>query len=233
MGFVMRKLSFGHERLGDRLRSLRRGQAVSLEMLETETHIQERYFSALERGMYEVLPEPLYTRNIIRAYARALHADEAYFLERYEEERGSCDCVSHLCTPVQRLRAVKLFVLNRFVKLGVLAIVAFGVFGYLGWQIQAIIAPPEVVLLSPVNDSMTSKAIVPVEGIVDEETTVYVNGVQVPVSEDQTFETSIDLQKGMNVILVEAERRYSRRAVLERTVVFYPESVPQVTFISP
>ncbi|MFA6522061.1 MAG: helix-turn-helix domain-containing protein [Patescibacteria group bacterium] len=228
----MRKLQCREERLGDKLRALRRGKAVTLEMLETMTHVQKRYLYALEHGAYEALPEPLYTRNFIRSYAQALHADEAYFLELFDEENGVCDCVSHLRTPLQRLHLIKLYVWNRFVKFGMLAFVALGLVSYLGWQVQSIIAPPDIILLSPLNDSMTSSAVVTVEGYVEKETTVYVNGAQVPVASDQTFQTDIDLSKGLNVISIEAERRYSKKASISRNVVFYPENIPQVSFIS-
>jgi hypothetical protein len=113
-----------------------------------------------------------------------------------------------------------------------LAFVALGLVSYLGWQVQSIIAPPDIILLSPLNDSMTSSAVVTVEGYVEKETTVYVNGAQVPVASDQTFQTDIDLSKGLNVISIEAERRYSKKASISRNVVFYPENIPQVSFIS-
>ncbi|MFH1711981.1 MAG: helix-turn-helix domain-containing protein [Patescibacteria group bacterium] len=223
MVFVMRKLDGAPKTLGEKLRALRRGQAVSLEMMEKSTHIQRRYIEALERGRYEELPEPLYSRNFIRAYARALHADENYFLELYEEECGLCDLVAPMRTPRQKVRKSRFLVWNRFLKFGMLGLVALAVVGYLGWQIQAIVSPPEVVLLSPVDASMTKKAMVEVEGVVEGEATVYVNGEQIVVNQDQSFETLVDLEKGLNVIMIEAERRYSRRAVIERRVVFDPD----------
>ena len=94
MVFVMRKLDRVPQTLGEKLRALRRGQAVSLIMLEETTHIQRRYLEALERGRYDELPEPLYTRNFIKAYARVLGADETYFLELYEQESGRMDLLA-------------------------------------------------------------------------------------------------------------------------------------------
>lgn len=232
MVFVMRKLDRVPQTLGDKLRALRRGQAVSMEMMERATHVQRRYLEALERGEYEELPEPLYTRNFIRAYARVLQADEEYFLELYSEECGRCDLVEPMRTPRQKVRKSRFFVWNRFMKVGVFSFVALTVVGYLGWQIHAIMSPPEVVLLSPSDASITSDAMVEVEGMVEGEATVYVNGQQVVVNQDQTFEAFVDLDRGLNVITIEAERRYSRRAVVERRVVFDPqEASGQVSFI--
>lgn len=225
MVFVMRKLDKTPGTLGEKLRALRRGQAVSLEMIEARTHIQRRYLMALEQGRYDDLPAPMYTRNFIRAYARELKADENYFIELYEEECGRCDLVDPMRLPRQRVRKMRFFVWNRLVKFSGLAFVMLLIFGYLGWQIQSIVAPPRVVIFSPVDATTTEQAIVMVEGIVEDEATVYVNGEQVVVNEDRTFRTQIDLEKGLNVILVEAERRYSKRAQIERRILFDPNAL--------
>jgi len=78
-------------------------------------------------------------------------------------------------------------------------------------------------LFSPVDESVTTNAILVVEGLVEDESTVYVNDKQLVVNDDRTFKTEIDLEKGLNLITVEAERRYSRRAYVERTVLFDPD----------
>ena len=223
MVFVMRKLDRDPQRLGEKLRALRRGQAVSMEMMEKATLVQRKYLIALEKGNYPALPEPLYTRNFIRSYARVLKADEDYFLELYAEECGLCDLVEPMRTPRQRMRGMKLLVWNRFVKLGLISLVAFSVFGYLGWQIKSITAAPELFIFAPVDASMTTEAFTTVEGMVDGEATVYVNGENIVVDEDHSFSVIVDLEKGLNVITVEAERRYSRRAELSKRVVFEPE----------
>lgn len=221
----MRKLDRGAQRLGEKLRALRRGQAVSLDMMEKITCVQRVYLEALESGRYEELPAPLYTRNFIRAYARALNADEHYFLELYNEECGACDLVDPMRLPRQKVRMMRFFLLNKVVKYSLLAVVVFAVFGYLGWQINSIIQPPEIVLFSPADEVMTSSAIVTVEGIVEDDSTVYVNGSQVILNTNNTFSTQIDLEKGLNIINVEAERRYSKRAKVERSILFYPEEL--------
>lgn len=223
MVFVMRKLERVPQGLGEKLRALRRGQAVSLEMIERKTRIQRRYLEALEQGRYDELPAPLYTRNFIRAYARELNADEQYFIELYEEECGRCDLVGPMRMPRQKVRKMRFFVWNRVVKFGLLSVVALAIFGYLGHQVQSIISPPEVILFSPVDESMTSSAMLIVEGVVEGESTVYVNGEQVVVNDDRIFATQVDLDKGLNIITVEAERRYSRRALVERRVLFDPD----------
>jgi cytoskeletal protein RodZ len=230
MVFVMRKLDRVPQTLGEKLRALRRGQAVTLDLMEQETHIQRRYLEALEWGQYQNLPEPLYTRNFIRAYARVLNADANYFIELYEEEVGRCDLVDHLRLPRQRVRGGKFFVWSKVWKFGALGLVALSFFGYLGWQITAITAPPRVVLNNPEDSSITYNAIINVTGQVDDETNVYIDGEEVVVNADRTFSAPVDLEKGLNVIRVEARRRYSRTAVIDRRVVFDPQVTETVTY---
>jgi hypothetical protein len=225
MVFVMRKLDQVPETLGEKLRALRRTQAVSLPMLEDKTRIQKRYLEALERGRYDELPEPLYTRNFLRAYARALGADENYFLELYEEEVGQMDLLGPHRLPRMRVRKGRFFVFSRVTAAAAVALPALMIVGYLLWQTSSLLRPPEVVILEPADGSAVSSALLPIEGYVtDTDVTVVVNGETVVVDEALHFSTQVDLIRGLNVVTVEAKRRYSRPAVLYRRVVFDPGS---------
>ncbi|MBU1126021.1 MAG: helix-turn-helix domain-containing protein [Patescibacteria group bacterium] len=226
MVFVVRKLDRVPQTLGEKLRALRRGQAVSLDMMERKTHIQRRYLEALERGNYDVLPEPLYTRNFISAYARVLHADEHYFIELYLEECGKCDLVEPMRTPRQRVSKARFFVWTRLLTSFAFILVALSIISYLGWQIKAIIEPPDIIIFTPIDSTITTQPVQQVEGAVNSEATVYINGEQVVLDADHNFSTEVDLQKGLNEIVIEAERRYSKRRQEIRRVVFDPQETP-------
>lgn len=221
MVFVMRQLETTPKTLGEKLRTLRRSQAVSLEILEKMTRVRRQYLEALEWGRYEILPDPLYTRNFIRSYARALQADETYFLELYEEESGRTDLLDPHRLPRERVKRGSFFVSTRFMSALALLFVAFGMIGYLGFQASHLLAPPEIVVMNPTDQSAVSSALLPVQGYVEnDEVQVSINGKEVVVNEDQTFSLTLDLTRGLNVITIEAKRRYSRPAVIYRRVVF-------------
>lgn len=224
MAFVMRKLDVAPQLLGDKLRALRRGKAITLELIEKKTHIQRRYLEALERGRYDLLPEPLYTRNFIRSYARALEADEQYFIELYEDEVGVCDLVKPLQNPRQRVRAKLLFVWNRAVSMVLITFVLGGIFSYIGYQIVRLTAPPEMIVFSPTNESISNASVLLVEGLGEREATIRVNGEEVVVNDDQTFSSEVHLDRGINTITIESSRRYSRKVSVVRTVLFNPDS---------
>jgi cytoskeletal protein RodZ len=223
MVFVMRRLDDIPETLGDKLRALRRTRAVSLPMLEEQTRIQKKYLEALERGRYDELPEPMYTRNFLRAYARALGADEEYLLELYEEEVGQMDLLGPHRLPRMRVRKGRFFVFSRMTTAFGVALPALLIVVYLLWQTSSLIRPPEVVITNPSDGSAVQTALLLVEGYVtDDDVTVTVNGDTVVIDEALHFETKVDLTRGLNVVTVLAKRRYSREAIVYRRVVFDP-----------
>ena len=221
MVFVMRKLDEGPKSLGEKLRALRRGQAVSFAMMEENTHIQLKYLEALERGRYDVLPEPLYTKNFIRAYARFLGADDTYFLELYDEESGRVDLLTPHRLPRQRVQKSWLFASAKLLKTLSFASTTMVVLGYFIWQIHGVLRAPEIVINYPVDGTQSQTALLEVQGYVEnDDVSLSINGHSVVVNSDNTFTTTVDLSRGLNVITIEGARRYSQKAVEYRNVVF-------------
>lgn len=221
MAFVKRGLDDVPETLGEKLRGLRRTQAVSLPMLEAKTRIQKKYLEALEHGRYDELPEPMYTRNFLRAYARAMGADEQYFLELYQEEVGQTDLLGPHRLPRTRVRRGRFFVFSRLTKGLTMALPAVLIVGYLVWQISALLRPPELLVSTPVDGAAVTSALLMVQGEVrDDDVVVRVNDEIVVIDETLHFKAEVDLTRGLNVITVEAKRRYSHAATIYRRVVF-------------
>jgi cytoskeleton protein RodZ len=69
--------------IGERLRSARQALGLSLEEIESVTHIRRGYLEALEREAFDVLPGPAYIRGFLRAYAACLGLPPEDVLDRY------------------------------------------------------------------------------------------------------------------------------------------------------
>jgi len=220
MSFKVRQLE-DMETIGAKLHAMRRRLAISLDQAADRTHIQRKYLEALEADDYATLPEPLYTRNFIRAYAKLLGADVDYFLRRYDEECGTCDViVDPMRMPRQKVAWAKLLVAQRIFKIAIIAIIGLAIVGYLGWQVGAVMAPPEISLFEPDDGLATSEARVNVSGQAEEQVELWINGAQVILDKEGYFSTVVDLERGLNIIKIEATKRYSKTAELYRTVVF-------------
>jgi hypothetical protein len=226
MVFVMRKLDRTPHRLGDKLRALRNGQAVTMDMLVRHTRIQRKYLEALERGDYASLPEPLYVRNFIRAYTRYLKADEHYFIELFDEECGQCDLVRPSLTPRQRLKSLSMMAWHRLAGILTVASVLLIFGSFVVNQFVKLTKAPDLFLMNPAADIVTNEAFIEIKGKVDADTSVLVNGVSTPVSEGDIFLFALALDEGINTVTVRATRRYSRPAVVERKVIYKPEVQP-------
>ncbi len=220
MSFVVRPLE-ERETLGTKLNQMRRRLAVSLDMAAEATRIQRRHIEALEQDNHNELPEPLYTRNYIKTYVKFLGGDVGYFLKRYEEERGTCDVlVNPMRLPRQKVGWTKLLATHRLIKIGIVAILCLAIAAYIGIQIQSIVTPPEIIILEPLDGIAVTEAQVTVSGQINERTEVWVNGIKVLPDQSGHFSTLVDLERGLNVISIEGAKRYSKKAILYRTVVF-------------
>lgn len=73
--------------LGAYLQRQREEQGLSYADIEAQTRIRATYLRALEFGEWDALPPGVYTRGLIKMYARALGLNPATVLRMYTKER--------------------------------------------------------------------------------------------------------------------------------------------------
>ncbi len=78
----------GEVSFGEELRRQRLVREVPLESIAAATKISVRYLEALERGDFQRLPAPVFTRGFIRAYADYLGLDPEEMVNAYLSETG-------------------------------------------------------------------------------------------------------------------------------------------------
>ena len=71
--------------LGNRFRTARESQGLTLEQMSARTRIQKTHLKALEEDSFERLPERVFTKGFVRAYARSLELDEEECLRLFAE----------------------------------------------------------------------------------------------------------------------------------------------------
>lgn len=218
MAFIIRQLNHT-ERLGDKLKALRKAVNFTLSDMEHLTKISRTYLADIEAGAFEKLPDPIYTRNYLRIYLRVLQADESYYLNLFEQEHGTCDFVSQARLPRQRARAFRFLVASRFLKIAAFFLVAAGMVTYLGIQIHTIVKPPILALYEPADGYTTNDATISVTGSVEQDATVRINGSEILLNKDGSFHIEVALERGINLITVESIKRYSRPSLEYRRVI--------------
>ncbi len=218
MSFSIRQFDH-HERLCDKLKALRKEAGFTLSQMEEKSKINKTSIKHLEAGAYDKLPDSIYARNFLKIYLRVLGAHETYYLDLFEQERGTCDFVKQARLPRQRARAFHVLVASRFMKVGIFLGLALSVVFYLGSQVQAIMSPPELSIFEPADGYITQDATILVTGFAEQDAGVRINGTDVLLTKTGSFEVEVALERGLNVIKIESEKRYSRPSIEYRRVV--------------
>jgi len=222
MAFVIRKLQEGVT-LGEKLREMRQAAHLTLSELAALTKIQKRFLEAFEKGNYESLPAPLYARQYLKTSVQTLGGDVSYYLELFEKEHGTCDCIAHARLPRQRTRAKQLRLTGKAARTGIIFVVVALVCVYLGSQIFTLLQPPALSINEPLDGMTTVSPTITVSGQTQEGATIFVNDQEVVLEQEGVFHAEIILERGVNIIEFRATKRYSRPATEYRRVIFETE----------
>jgi transcriptional regulator with XRE-family HTH domain len=222
MAFVIRKLQEGIT-LGEKLREMRQAAHLTLSELAEQTKIQKHFLEAFEKGRYESLPAPLYARQYLKTLVQTLGGDTDYYLELFEKEHGTCDCLAHARLPRTRTHEKHFRLAGRSMRLSAILIITALVCLYLGSQMFSLLQPPVLTLFDPKDGFTTSSPTLTVSGQTQEGAILLVNEQKIVLEQGGIFHTEIILERGVNIIAFEARNRYSRPAVEYRRVIFEPE----------
>jgi len=75
--------------LGNKFRTARESQGLTLGQMVSRTRIQEKYLKALEEDGFDRLPPKVFAKGFVRSYARSLHLDEEECLRLFSERSAS------------------------------------------------------------------------------------------------------------------------------------------------
>lgn len=205
--------------LGERLSRIRRESGISLETTSARTGISIKNLEAIEQGRYTDLPGTVYVKNFIRQYARFLEVGEETALELFARESkvASRMIPEPPMPPVPQKQRVLLT--PQRVRWGLILLLAAGVLIYLGLEVRNFTAPPALVLIEPPEQFTTSAHSVELRGTTDPEVSVTVNGKTVLVDHQGAFNELLDLQDGLNTVVIRATKKRGTSTVVTRSVL--------------
>lgn len=218
MSFFVRNLK-QEEGLGEKIRALRKHKNITLNEVVSITKIQKKHLEAFETGKYEQLPEPLYAKNFLKKYILALGGDANYFVARFEEDVKKCDLLAPHRLPARRAKATAFFAPHRLWKLLVGLIFIGALLFYLGWQVTMLLAPPKITIFEPLDGVEVTQSLITIKGMVNREAKIFVNDNSVVPDIEGNFTTEITLERGLNIVTIEAKTRHSKKAAVYRKVV--------------
>jgi len=222
ISFTTKKVG-GHVPLGEKLKKTREASDISIEKLSTDLQIKQEYLESLEKGEYLKLPGEVFVKNFLKAYADYFQLSWKNILVQYEEEK-------QVFSNAEKKRVVeKSFVevahrkksvtISKVIKYLIIIVIVAAVVAYLGWEINNITEPPELLISEPASDIILEERTIEIIGITTPESQVTINNQQISVDELGNFSELVSLQPGLNTIEVISQKGISRKTKITREIL--------------
>lgn len=205
---------------GDKLKKLREEAGLSKQKVAQLLNIQIKYLERLEAGEIEKMPAGVYAKGFLQKYAKLLNTDANTLLADYEKE---VKIVSHLNGKVHkslpRLRFRRFTITPKFITLLVIVAVFIVVGGYLFYQLSFLVSPPKLIISEPADNLITDKKIITIKGQTEPGVKLTVNGQQIYTDTTGNFEKEINVEPGLNTIIIQAQNRFEKKSEEIRNVL--------------
>jgi len=203
------------ETLGQVFKRYRQAEGVSLVKVEKDLKISQRMLNAIENDDYETLPDELYTKNIIKTYAKYLSLDYNRLMVLYEKFNNKTEAEDHNT----RSQKVRVYLTPHRVRNIIIILVIIFLLVYLGLQINQIFSPPHLEIYQPAQDLITQETYIDIKGSTDKEARVFINEKEVFLDPEGAFFATLDLQKGINYIKISSIKKHSRENAVYREIL--------------
>jgi cytoskeletal protein RodZ len=223
-------------KLGTVLRTAREARFIDLARVERDTKIRSRYLSALERGDYRDLPEPIYTRGFLRNYGLYLGLDPEYLIDLYRLESGSAGerpAMPSPRRPVAARQGRSLVVTSGAVVAAILTLLVVAFVVYLVGEFVTFARTPDLRVTDPATDVLAWEgAEYTIRGVTEPNSTVTTDGLRQNPSTradaEGEFSVSVSLVPGANVITLVANDPLTGRdsAAVRRTITVVNPASP-------
>lgn len=210
-----KRQSISHSELGFYLKNLREKKNISLEAAARETGISLKYLKALEAEDFEKLPGLVYAKNFLKNYLIFLGGD----VEKGIGMMNPPKLPSGFRKGKSKGAAPKVLFTPRRIELGIALLIILGVAGYFFYEARFLSAPPKLEIFYPADNEQIAARTITVDGRAGGEAKVFINREAVFVNADGIFKETVDLQKGLNLITIQAVNKKGKSTILERRIL--------------
>ena len=95
--------------------------------------------------------------------------------------------------------------------------------GYLVWEINSIVAAPQVNIIQPDNNFRTIESSVLIIGQTEPEVQLTINSDRIVLDEEGNWQQNINLVSGLNNLEISAKKKHSKTKTIE--LIIYREGV--------
>jgi cytoskeletal protein RodZ len=207
----------GIESFGEKLRQARRFKNLKLEDVAKKINISAKYLNALEEENYENLPSGLYRKNFLKEYARYLGLNNSELTKKLVENSEA----NSLNNPFSQkiVKKSRFLVFPKIIRNSLIALGVFICFLYLFLYFQKTISAPKLIVTRPEKNILIKETSIDIKGETEKEAEVKINGELVLNNNNGLFFQTVNLKKGLNTIIIEAQKKYSRANSITRQIL--------------
>lgn len=221
IGFINKKIQ-NIQTLGEKLEKHRHRIGLSREKAARAININARYIKYLETDNYSDMPPDVYATNILKSYAGLLSLNPAMVMDLYEKEKNLY-FRTQKSKDRQKISELYKF-LNRFLnprtlKYLLIILLILTMLFYIGWEMNKIVSPPKLTVESPADNLLTDSHQIIVRGQTEKEVLLKINNQPLLSDKQGNFNLTMDLQKGLNIIKISAQKKHSQESVAYRKVI--------------
>lgn len=209
--------------LGEKLRSARFAHGLTLDDISQTLVIQKRHLERIENDEFGLFHEEVYLENILRTYSTYVGLSWKDVYQWYQASKPLyCPRVDDKIPSAleRKVRASHFWIIPLMLRKGACAMLITACFSYLVFLGYSMMRSPELLIVSPQNNSLSATDAIEVVGRVDTRAQVNINGEQVAKSEGGVFHQVVGLQEGVNIITVTAAKKFGWKRSENRTVIF-------------
>lgn len=218
--FKSNKIRQNSEIISEQLVAARKEKKLKIEDVAKKLNINNKYLIALEKGEYGKLPKGIYGKNFLREYALFLGLNYNEISKIFDDEiYGDSREKNRELFAKQVVKLRYFLVAPKIVKNLIILLITLICFGFLGFRMQKIISPPELLIYNPADNIVTNNRIMQIAGKTEKESQIIINGEQVLSDKEGVFFKEVNLKTGVNTITITASKKYGRSKTVVKQVL--------------
>jgi transcriptional regulator with XRE-family HTH domain len=204
--------------LTEKLRSARGNTKFSIEQIAKRIKIKPAYLYALEQGNFSALPNGVYAKKYLSDYATFLGLDRNETVELFSELYSPPADEKQKLFSNQVVKKYHFWTIPRFIKNTIISFLAIACFVYLGFRLENIITPPNLIIFTPIDNLITQTKNLEITGQTEPEAEIYINNEKILSNSEGKFSKNISLKNGINIITINAQKKYGSNNTVTKQV---------------
>lgn len=217
--FVKKTVSLEQDSIGSYVKKIRERRGIDINEVAKKTGVNVKYLVAIESGNYKDLPKGIYSKIFFKKYIDFLEIRYKNIVNDFIREKNRSQNFESNIFFNRVVNWKNLLSFPKILRNILIALLIVICFLYLFFYFRGIFSPPSLEITYPLNDQIISEYDINIIGKTEPESEIKINGQLILIGKDGDFSENIRLRSGINNIVIEAKKKYSRERVIIRKIL--------------